>query len=54
MFVLLAGAQDILWAFKITFTGALVFGLVQLLLADDDGPVRKAAIGSDSLPASSG
>jgi hypothetical protein len=32
-----AGAQDILWAFQITFTGALVFGLVHLLLADHDG-----------------
>ena len=34
-----AGAQDILWAFQITFTGALVFGLIQLLLADHDGPI---------------
>src|ERR1700722_8892797 len=33
------GAQDVLWAFQITFTGALVFGLVHLLLADHDGPV---------------
>jgi len=33
-----AGAQDILWAFQITFTGALVFGLAHLLLADHDGP----------------
>ncbi|MDQ1468347.1 MAG: hypothetical protein QOH10_2762 [Actinomycetota bacterium] len=33
------GAQDILWAFQITFTGALVFGLVHLLLADHSGPV---------------
>ena len=32
-----AGAQDILWAFQITFTAALVFGLVHLLLADHDG-----------------
>jgi hypothetical protein len=32
-----SGAQDILWAFQITFTGALVFGLVHLLLADHGG-----------------
>jgi len=36
-----AGAQDVLWAFQITFTGALVFGLVQLLLVDHDGPVDR-------------
>jgi hypothetical protein len=36
-----AGAQDVLWAFQITFTGALVFGLVHLLLADHDGPVDR-------------
>ncbi len=42
MFVLFgAGAQDILWAFQITFTGALVFGLVHLLLVDHDGPVDR-------------
>jgi hypothetical protein len=35
------GAQNILWAFQITFTGALVFGLVQLLLADHAGPVDR-------------
>ena len=34
-----SGAQDVLWAFQITFTGALVLGLVQLLLADHDGGV---------------
>jgi hypothetical protein len=34
-----AGAQDILWAFQIAFTGALFFGLVQLVLADHDGPL---------------
>ena len=38
LFVLFgAGSQDILIAFQITFTGALVFGLTQLLLADHDG-----------------
>ena len=54
MFVLFgAGAQDILWAFQITFTGALVFGLVQLLLADHDGPVdRRDWLGS--VPGCSG
>ena len=31
------GAQNILSAFQIAFTGALVFGLAQLLLADHDG-----------------
>ena len=36
-----AGAQDILWAFQITFTGALVFGLMHLLLADHDGPIDR-------------
>ncbi len=32
-------SQDILWAFQIAFTGALVLGLVQLLLADHDGSI---------------
>src|SRR6185369_9091996 len=36
-----AGAQDILWAFQIAFTGALVLGLAHLLLADHDGPVDR-------------
>jgi hypothetical protein len=36
-----AGSQDILIAFQITFSGALVLGLVQLLLADHDGPVDR-------------
>jgi hypothetical protein len=31
------GAQDIVWAFQIGFTGSLVFGLTQLLLCDHDG-----------------
>ncbi len=34
-----AGAENILVAFQITFVGALVFGLVHLLLADHDGPI---------------
>jgi hypothetical protein len=33
-----AGAENIVVAFQITFVGALVFGLAQLLLADHDGP----------------
>ena len=36
-----AGAQDILWAFQIAFTGALLLGLVQLVLADHDGPLDR-------------
>jgi hypothetical protein len=35
------GAENILQAFQITFVGALVFGLMQLLLADHDGPVDR-------------
>jgi hypothetical protein len=47
LFVLFgAGSQDILIAFQITFSGALVLGLVQLLLADHDGPIgRRDALG---------
>jgi len=36
-----AGAQDILWAFQIAFTGALVLGLVHVVLADHDGPLDR-------------
>ncbi len=32
------GEENVIWAFQITFTGSLVFGLSQLLLADHDGP----------------
>lgn len=35
-----AGRQDILWAFQISFTGALALGLGQMLLADHPGQVR--------------
>jgi hypothetical protein len=35
------GAQDILWAFQIAFTGALVLGLADLLLTDHLGPVDR-------------
>ena len=42
LFVLFgSGSQDILIAFQITFSGALVLGLVQLLLADHDGPLDR-------------
>ena len=36
-----AGAENILVAFQITFVGALVFGLAQLLLSDHDGPIDR-------------
>ena len=40
------GEQDIIWAFQIGFTGALTFGLAQLVLMDHDGPVdRRDALG---------
>lgn len=35
------GGENILLAFQITFVGALVFGLTQLLLADHDGPIDR-------------
>jgi hypothetical protein len=35
------GEQNIIWAFQISFTGALTFGLAQLVLADHDGPVDR-------------
>lgn len=34
-------SQEILWAFQIAFSGALVLGLVQLLLADHDGSIDR-------------
>jgi hypothetical protein len=41
-----AGGENILVAFQITFVGSLFFGLVQLLLADHDGPIdRRDALG---------
>ena len=49
-----AGAQDVLWAFQITFSLALVLGLVHLLLADHDGPRSTAGTGSGSVRACSG
>jgi len=35
------GQENILWAFQIGFVGALMFGLVQLVLADHDGPLGR-------------
>ena len=41
-----AGAQNIVRPFQMTFNGALVFGLLHLLLADHDGPFdRRDRIG---------
>jgi hypothetical protein len=36
-----SGSQDILWGFQIAFTGPLVLGMVQLILADHDGPIDR-------------
>ena len=55
-----AGRQDIVFAFQITFTGALTFGLAHILLADHDGPFDRrdligigfGAAGADVLGAS--
>lgn len=42
VFVLFGPGEDnILWAFQIGFAGALVLGIVQLLLADHDGPFNR-------------
>ena len=42
LFLLLGSASDdILWAFQIGFVAALVFGFVQLLVADHDGPIDR-------------
>lgn len=35
------GQQNIVWAFQVTFTGSLAFGLAHLLLADHDGPIGR-------------
>lgn len=41
-----AGGDNIVWAFQLTFTGAILFALAQLLLADHDGPLgRRDAAG---------
>ena len=36
-----AGWENAIRPFQMTFTGALVFGLVFLLLADHDGPIDR-------------
>lgn len=36
-----AGSQDIVWAFQMAWSAALIFGLTHLLLADHDGPVDR-------------
>jgi hypothetical protein len=36
-----AGGQDILWGFQIEFSGALVLGMTQMLLASHDGPIDR-------------
>lgn len=35
------GQENILWAFQMGFVGALMFGLVQLILSDHDGPIGR-------------
>lgn len=35
------GEQDIIWAFQIGYVGSELFGLVQLILADHDGPIDR-------------
>ena len=35
------GREDILWAFQIGFTGSIMFVLLQLVLADHDGPIGR-------------
>ena len=39
------GRQNILWAFQIGFTGAVLFGLAHLVLADHDGFDRRDGVG---------
>jgi hypothetical protein len=36
-----SGSQNTLWAFQITFVGAVAFGLLQLVLADHSGPLDR-------------
>jgi hypothetical protein len=39
------GQENILWAFQIGFVGSLMFGLVQLVLSDHDGPIDRRDVG---------
>jgi hypothetical protein len=41
LLVLAAGVDNIVWAFQITNTGSVAFGLVQLTLADHDGRIGR-------------
>ena len=34
-------SSDVVWAFQMSFSGSLLFGLGQLLLADHDGPIGR-------------
>ncbi len=46
------GEQNIVWAFQMTFVGAILLGLVHLLLADHDGPFGRrdlAGVGAGLL-----
>lgn len=35
------GREDIIWAFQMGFTGSIMFGLLQLVLADHEGPIGR-------------
>ncbi|MEO6627158.1 MAG: hypothetical protein ABIP03_01175 [Aquihabitans sp.] len=46
------GRQNMVWAFQVSMTGSLMFGLAQLVLADHDGPINRrdlAAVGCGLL-----
>ena len=36
------GAEDIIWAFQMGFTGSVAFGLAALILVDHRGPIGAA------------
>ncbi len=36
-----SGYENIVWAFQMAYTGALALGLIQLLVADHDGPIDR-------------
>ncbi len=38
------GRDNMVWAFQISMTGSLAFGLAQLLLADHDGPIDRRSV----------
>lgn len=40
-----SGAENVVWAFQITFTGAIALGLAHLLLADDEAPGPRRVLG---------